>query len=88
MKLLAQNVERKGDTVRVSGTFANKWRKPATVTISVDDNTNDVIMEGDVKETMETLHCIAEIAWNNGWRPAGLGHYLTACIQKFTIPKG
>ena len=86
MKLTGQSVERNGDNVRINATFTNKWRKPINVKIRISDDPGP-IMEGDVKETIETLNCIAEIAWNNGWRPSGLPGFLAACIQKFTIPK-
>lgn len=89
MKLIGQGVERKGENVIVKGTFTNKWRKPTSLRLVIDDspNVSDVIIEGDIKESMEALNCIAEIAWNSGWRPNGLPNAIMGTITNFKIPK-
>lgn len=88
MKLTGQNVVRNGEHVVVTATFQNKWRKPSSVKVVVDDSVPDTtVIQGDVKETIEVLHCLAEIAWNQGWRPAGLVGHIAAVVEKHQIPK-
>ena len=88
MKLTVQSVERAHDTVTINANFVDKWRKPAFVKIVLDpEGVDNTLLTGDIKESMDTLHCIAEIAWNNGWRPAGLAGHLQRVIEIHKIPK-
>lgn len=88
MKLTEQAVERKGDNVTVRGQFTDKWKKPARVRVAIDDaQGSDVIMDGPIKDTMETLNCLAQIAWNNGWRPEGFVQAIMAVTTNHKIPK-
>ena len=88
MKMTEQHVERTGDKISVFGTFVNKWRKPARISIAIEEGWTPVpVISGDVKETVETVNCIAQIAWDMGWRPAGLAGALNHIILNHKIPK-
>lgn len=88
MKLIEQAVERKGDKTTIKGRFTDKWRKEARVRIDLDDSlSSDTIMTGDTKEVVETLNCLAQVAWNNGWRPEGFVQAIMAVTTNHKIPK-
>jgi|TARA_R110000751_G_scaffold100154_2_gene194019 hypothetical protein len=87
MKLLSQSVERHPDAITLRANFVNKWRKPSGVKVLIDPSADDnVLISGDIKETMDTLNCIAEIAWNAGWRPSGLAAHIDAVVKGHRIP--
>lgn len=88
MKLREQSAERKGDSLCVKGQFTDKWRKEARVRVTIDDALgSDIIMDGDLKEVTETLNCLAQIAWNQGWRPEGFVQAIMAVTTNHKIPK-
>lgn len=75
MKLKSSSVTRKGDLVTVRANWITRFRQPAYVKISITEEGHPhegLLVDGDVIDTHGLLFGIAQIAWNIGWRPAGL----------------
>ena len=93
MKKLSHKVSRVGDVVTVEAAWRTRMRVPAKVEIhkgkseELSMGLQHVLLSGDAAEVNDILNGIAEIAWENGWRPAGLGATLEAIVKGFKIPK-
>lgn len=91
MKRIEHAVERHpGDRVELKGLFRDRFKKPASVTITTEVHDTPMlrpIMQADAKEVNDTMFALAEIAWDMGWRPMGLGPTLAAVVTRFKIPK-
>jgi len=76
MKLNSHRVDRAGDTVRITGTWQDRMRRPGSVVVRQHVNEsvskNEEIIIGDAHEVYSTLSGLADIAWKMGWRPEGL----------------
>jgi len=90
MKKLQHNVSRTGDHVKVNAAWVSKMRTPVAVHI-VDEkqaiHSDSLLIEGDAGEVQTTLNGLAEIAWDMGWRPQGLGPVLAHIVGAYKIPK-
>lgn len=89
MKKLQHNVSRTGDHVKVNAAWVSKMRTPVAVRI-VDEkqaiHSDSLLLEGDAGEVQTTLNGLAEIAWDMGWRPEGLGAILAHIVKVYKIP--
>lgn len=93
MKRIEHEVERTADRVTIKAVWADKMRNRRNVTVSIsaaqDQRTSIVpaMLTGDVRDVSGVLNGIAQIAWDQGWRPAGLGATLAAVVERFKEPK-
>jgi len=92
MKLHNAHKETKGDKVKYVGQWRDQMRRPARVTISIDkgvdtDGAPEVYLEGSSYDTANILHAIANIAWNEGWRPGGLTESINSLIGQHKLPE-
>lgn len=90
MKRVKSEIERKGDQTKVKALFRTKWKKPGHVEIVLkaqDDPSLGTVIEGDSKEINDVLGALAEIAWDNGWRPPGLVPMMAHLISNFKMVK-
>lgn len=90
MKRISSNVERTGDNIKIKGLFRSKWKKPAKISVVTEElemATESTVIEGDAKEVFSAVSSVAEIAWEMGWRPAGLVPMLSHVINNFKLPK-
>ena len=82
-----------GDKLRLSAHLTDKMHRPAQVAVSYrhlegpSASGELPVIEGDTKEVVNTLHALAEIAWESGWRPRGLPGALAAFAQLYKLPK-
>ena len=92
MKLLNYTKERKGgDKMLVSASWRTRMRQPGGVSIThttLDPRTTpvsnqSVLLEGEGVDVYDTLSGLAQIAWDMGWRPAGLMGGLARYIQDY-----
>ena len=90
-KLKSHNVDRQGDRMTVSAVWANRFKRPQHIDITRRDHDNNPapspILQGDVKDVQGILNGLAEIAWENGWRPANLAGRITHAVLTHKIPK-
>ncbi len=90
MKKLMHAVERAGNNSKVLAQWRTRMRTPATVQITDDRPSTShpsTLIEGDSAEVFDTLSGIAEIAWDMGWRPAGLDAVVAGVVKSYKIPK-
>jgi hypothetical protein len=91
MKLIDTKTSRTGDRLSVTATFRDRMRRPARVRVVYepvpDGALPEPVIEGDAAEVSNTLGVLAEIAWANGWRPAGLGVMIDHMIKNFKLPR-
>jgi len=91
MKRIEHEVVRHpGDRVELKGLFRDRFKRPASVSITTSTHETPLprlVMQADAKEVNDTMFALAEIAWDMGWRPAGLGATLAAVVTRFKIPR-
>jgi hypothetical protein len=90
MKRIEHETSRRGDRVEVKGLFRDNFKRPASVSITTSTHETPMsrpVIEGDVRDVTTTMFSLAEIAWDMGWRPAGLGPTLAAVVERFKLPK-
>lgn len=90
MKRVSHEFSRKTGRMTVLAAFRNVFRQPTRVSIQVakldsTDVAKQPLMDGDVKEVYGALSGIAEIAWDMGWRPAGLDAAVARTFQTHKI---
>ena len=92
MKLHTHSVHRlTNDQMRVTARWTDKMRRPAKVTVDYDllqqsSPDEQLVIEGDVKEVIDSVHAVAELAWSMGWRPRGFPGALAAFAQHYKLP--
>jgi hypothetical protein len=91
MKRIEHEVVRHpGDRMELKAIFRDRFKRPASVSITTSTHetpTSRLVYQADAKEVTDTMFALAEIAWDMGWRPAGLGPTLAAVVDRFKIPK-
>jgi hypothetical protein len=93
MQLKKYSTKRKGDIIEVHAQWMNKFRKAAYIgRIDKTDEApladDSLLFEGDVKDVHGMLFGFATIAWDMGWRPAGLLETTMKHIQEYKISGG
>ena len=89
MKLKSYKQSRKGDIVTIEAQWADRMRRPGSVSITENALTPgsvdvpSVTLTGDAHEVFHTVSGIAQIAWNMGWRPPGLMGGIAQYVQDF-----
>jgi hypothetical protein len=92
MKLHSHSLERVGNSsLRINAAWTEKMRRPASVRITfgpleTPSSSEQLVIEGDVKETMDVMNCLAEMAWGMGWRPRGFAGSLAGFAQNYKLP--
>ena len=90
MKLSSHKVERNGDKLTVRASLKTHMRQPCNVTITMKSGENYVedepVMTGDVRDVSGTLNALAEIAWEQGWRPRGLMGTVARIVETYKEP--
>ncbi len=90
MKRIEHEVERTGDKVTIKALWRDKFKHPASVTITTEKHETPMsrlLITGDVVDVRNTLHGLAQIAWDQGWRPLGLGPVLARIVETYKEPK-
>jgi hypothetical protein len=90
MKRIEHEVERNGDRVIVKALWRDTFKKPASVRITTEKHETPmarVLIDADVRVVRNTLNGIAQIAWDMGWRPLGLGPVLARIVETYKEPK-
>lgn len=90
MKRIEHEISRNGDRVTIKGLFRDRFKRPGSVLIGTERHETPAprtLIEGDVRDVQNTMFAMAEIAWDMGWRPAGLGPTLAAVVERFQLPK-
>ena len=93
MKRIEHEVERTADRVTIKATWADKMRNRRNVTVTIgstEDQRASIVpamITGDVRDVSGVINGIAQIAWDQGWRPRGLGATLAAVVERFKEPK-
>jgi hypothetical protein len=92
MKRLGSQTKRTGDNLKVMATFRDRMRRQGHVRVvceSVEPGAlvDTTVIEGDAADVSDTLAALAEIAWENGWRPRGLDVVLGHMVKVFKLPK-
>ncbi len=89
MKINTWNEERKGDHVKFVASWVDRMRRPGGVQIAVTKNIQPLaiptLIEGDAACVNDTINQIAWIAWQRGWRPAGLFEAVVSVINRFGL---
>jgi hypothetical protein len=79
----------KGDKVKYEGQWRDQMRQPAEVRITINKGEAkgdpQVFLEGSAYDTGKVLNALADLAWKNGWRPAGLDSALIMTLAKHEI---
>jgi hypothetical protein len=94
MKLIDYKSDRRGnDQMKIHATWSDHMKRPASVQVTwghLEHPTTEpqLMMEGDVKNGMDVLFSLAEMAWGYGWRPRGLAGSLAAYLQQYKVPPG
>lgn len=92
MKLKAHKVEKlPGGNVAVRAVWTNQMRVPKTLAIVAEESPTgalETLTEGDAGDVFNTLSGMAEIAWNMGWRPAGLANTVAGVVAAYRLPAG
>ena len=90
MKLFAHSKSRAQDTLTIRARLKDRMRQTAALKLSVvvgeQAELDDVIVSGDVREVTGAINAIAEIAWDNGWRPRGLMASVARQIEVYKEP--
>jgi len=92
MKLHTHSKERLGnDTIRIKARWTDKMRRPAHVSVTfgpleTPNSSEQNVIEGDIKEVMNSMYALAEVAWDLGWRPRGFPGALAAFAQQYKLP--
>ena len=81
----SSKVSRQGTNAVVTGVFRDRWRKPAGLKI-VKCDPSEPVVSGDVVESLGSLWAIAEVAWDAGWRPAGLAARVGKAVEDHKLP--
>lgn len=82
-------IERRGDKAKLVGHFISTFKRPQELKITLGNDidltgpSSGSIMEGSTGDVGNVLNGLAQVAWDNGWRPAGLGAYLGAAVAAF-----
>jgi len=77
-----------GGKVKVVAEFRDRLKKPAGVSVSLSKGElapqgSSTVLAGDLHEVTTTMYCLAEVAWNMGWRPPGLGPLLANVVDNY-----
>lgn len=77
-----------GGKVKVEAQFRDRLKRPAGVSVSLRKGElapqgSSMVLEGDLHEVASTMYCLAEVAWNMGWRPPGLGPTLMNVVDNY-----
>lgn len=95
MRLRQSILERQGGSTKVSTAWTDQMRRPSTVTISIEKNAQSaqiapsgILCVGEDRDVTGVLNGIAEIAWNAGWRPAGLANRVMGAIAAHKVSAG
>ena len=90
MKLKAHKVVKlPGGNVAVDAVWTNQMRQPRTLAIQAAESPTGALerlTEGDAADVFNTLSGLAQIAWEMGWRPAGLSNTVAAVVAAYKIP--
>jgi hypothetical protein len=90
MKIIHHHIDRKGDHLKITGPAVDRLRRPGKIEVTtvkdVRPGTEGVIIEGDAADVTDTMFALANIAWNMGWRPAGLTEALTGTLRDLKTP--
>lgn len=87
MKLLSHKIDRAGDTLRITGQWQDRMRRPGSVVVTQNVNESQMreseMLMGDAHEVYATLSGLADIAWKMGWRPEGLMGGIANYVQSY-----
>jgi len=92
MKLKSHKVSRQGTNTTISGRWVDAMRREAGVKISLERGSlapegESQIMTGDVKDVNGVLYSLADVAWEQGWRPRGLMGRLAYLVESYKLPR-
>jgi len=92
MKIQSSVTKRTGDRITVAARWKDRFKKPAYIRVmksdTPPDTSEDLLFSGDVKDTHGIIFGIAQVAWDMGWRPAGLLEHVMETIRSHKIPRG
>ena len=84
-------VKRPNNQAAVFAVFNNQMRQPHGLVITKaplePHQAPTAMYEGDEADVFHLFEGLAEIAWEMGWRPAGLGPVLAAVVKEFKLSK-
>lgn len=90
IKLRSSERRKKGSRVAIHTKWTDQMRRPTMVEIRYDKNNHNEdevpMIQGEPGDVSYILNGIAEIAWENGWRPRGLSGTVAAVIQNYREP--
>ncbi len=90
MKRIEHEVARVGDKVTIKASWRDQMRQPVKVMITtekVHSNSTYPLITGEAGAVSKTINGIAQIAWDLGWRPVGLGPVLARIVETYKEPK-
>lgn len=92
MKLKTHSIDKQpNNRLRVLARWTDEMRRPADVKMVVKRNLPDLdgdntLVEADERDVRDAVFGIADIAWEMGWRPAGLPGTVANLIQTYKLP--
>ncbi len=90
MKRIEHEVERNGDKVTVKALWRDTFKKPGSVKITLEKHETQTlrpVISADAVVVRNVLWGLAQIAWDMGWRPLGLGPVLARVVETYKEPK-
>ena len=90
VRRVVATLSRRGDNAQLRGHFISKFKRPTTLKIEVGEELEPglpaTIMDGSTEDIGHVLNGLAQVAWDNGWRPNGLGPAITAFMSSWKPP--
>lgn len=87
LRRVKATLQARGQRATLSGHFVSKFKRPVALTITIGEELDQAgpheILTGSKEDVGHIINGLAQVAWDNGWRPPGLAPSIAAFLSKW-----